>query len=48
MLKVPVDGELNIGDKDSTRSRDLFFDALNIKDLGQEHLDLLISGLKNI
>lgn len=48
VMKVPVIGELNIADKDSVRSRELFHEALGIRDLGDEHLNHLISGLNKL
>ena len=47
-MKVPVVGELNIADKDSGRNRELFYEALGIRHLGDEHLKHLISGLNKL
>lgn len=40
--------ELNIEDDSNAFSRDLFFNALNITDVPEEHLALLISAMKKL
>jgi hypothetical protein len=48
VMKIPVDGELDIGDRDGFRNREMFFEALGVRGLGSEHLGHLVAGLQRL